>query len=107
MKLKRADLHLRSLQAAMKEFIDSNPYDTWMDPIPPQLPYIESFIVRVRERQRPHREEWGAILGDAVHNLRSALDHLVWELTKQNQGGEPPPPIPMAWRRIGFPDLQD
>jgi hypothetical protein len=103
MKLKRADFHLQSLQAAMKGFVDGNPYDTWDDPTEPKPPYIESFIIRAKEKQRPPREEWGAMIGDVVHNLRSALDHLVWELTKWHQGGEPSPPIPSSWRKIGFP----
>jgi hypothetical protein len=31
---------------------------------------------------------WGVMIGNIVHNLRSALDHLVWELVKAN--GEQP-----------------
>lgn len=107
MKLKRADLHLQSLQAAMKEFIDSEPYGTWDEPIEPKPPYVESFIIRTKERQRPPREEWGAIIGDVVHNLRSALDHLAWELTKWHQGAEPSPPIPQDWKNIGFPIFKE
>jgi hypothetical protein len=29
---------------------------------------------------------WGTMLGDAVHNFRSALDHLVWQLILLNTG---------------------
>ena len=29
---------------------------------------------------------WAVILGDAVHNLRSALDHLIWQLVLLDTG---------------------
>jgi hypothetical protein len=41
-----------------------------------------SYEVRVRMRHSPPLEEWPLILGDALHNLRSALDVLVWTLAK-------------------------
>lgn len=31
--------------------------------------------------------KWGVLIGDVVHNLRSALDHLAWQLVLRN-GGE-------------------
>jgi hypothetical protein len=104
MKLKRAYLHLNELQQSMKAFVQSNPYKSWVDPMKPEPPYVESFIVRVKEEKRPPREEWGAVIGDVVHNLRSSLDHLIWELTKDFQGGVPPSPLPKKkWREIEFP----
>jgi hypothetical protein len=33
---------------------------------------------------------WGVTAGDAIHNLRSALDHLVWQLTLVGTGGAEP-----------------
>jgi hypothetical protein len=41
-----------------------------------------SYEVRVRMRHAPPLEEWSLILGDALHNLRSALDVLVWALAE-------------------------
>lgn len=41
-----------------------------------------SYEVRVRMRHSPPLEEWSLILGDALHNLRSALDVLVWSLAE-------------------------
>jgi len=32
------------------------------------------------------RAEWGVLLGETVHNLRSALDHLAWQLVDRNGG---------------------
>ena len=57
----------------------------------------------------PPVHEWGAMVGDVVDNLRSALDHLVWQLTLAN-GHTPPAVIPLKrsdpdywWRRVSFP----
>jgi len=42
--------------------------------------------VVVRDRSRPELVlEWSLIAGDCVHNARSALDHLVWNLVLQNR----------------------
>jgi hypothetical protein len=46
--------------------------------------------------------EWGIVIGDIVHNLRSALDHMVWQLTVA-QRHVPPPRISGKWRDIAFP----
>jgi hypothetical protein len=94
MKLKRADLHMQPLHAAMKGSSTAILTTSGMTPIEAKTPYVESFIVRPKENKRPPREEWGAMIGDVFHNLRSALDHLVWELTKRHQGIEPSPPFP-------------
>src|SRR5262249_7530522 len=32
---------------------------------------------------------WGIRIGEIVHNLRSALDHIVWELVILNKGAQP------------------
>jgi len=58
--------------------------------------------------REPLVHEWGAIIGDVVHNLRSALDHLVWQLTVAAGYTPPPNPIPKRgpgsdWKQIGFP----
>lgn len=42
-------------------------------------------------RRQPRIYHWGAIVGDIVHNLSSALDHLVFELAQVNPN---PPALP-------------
>ena len=48
-------------------------------------------------------------VGDILHNLRSMLDHIVWQLTIAN--GHTPPSFPLPkgsdWRRIQFPIYLD
>jgi hypothetical protein len=43
---------------------------------------------------------WGLMTGDAVHNLRSALDHLVWQLACHKTGGPDLPNVPEREKRI-------
>jgi hypothetical protein len=35
------------------------------------------------------RDSWGLLIGDAIHNYRSALDHLWWQLAVKKLGREP------------------
>lgn len=91
-KIRRADVHLRRLEqcdreirAACREQIsverddESGRHVFRMGPVPP-VP-----------------EDFGLVLGDAIHNLRSALDHLAHAVVV-SQGGTPN-------RNTGFPIL--
>lgn len=42
-----------------------------------------SYVFRLHVLQRPPLR-WGVMIGEIVHNLRSALDQLVWQLVKLN-----------------------
>src|SRR3989442_15649809 len=37
--------------------------------------------------------QWAVVVGDITHNLRSALDNLIWQLATDHQGN-PPDPLP-------------
>ncbi len=79
LKLNRAKHHLRDLEAARKRFFDSNPYD---------LGENENHETGQRElvvkRAAPVPDSLTLISGDVIHNLRSALDHLIWQLVIAN-----------------------
>jgi len=81
-KLTRAGEHLDALEAAIGEFLDSQPFrgragvDT----------ETEESVIRIQIAREPPVVEWGVAIGDVLHNLRSCLDHLAWHL-----GGNPPP----------------
>jgi len=65
---------------AAQAYLASNPY---------QLNQIEEpngdLVLRIRiVRAIPH--DWAAVVGDAVHNLRSSLDLLAWQLVERNNG---------------------
>jgi hypothetical protein len=74
-KLNRADAHLKALQAEIPAFFDRDPYSFREDLDCEAGQY--SLHIEIRE-QPPLL--WSVIAGDLVHNLRSALDHLAWQL---------------------------
>ena len=85
-KTSRAIEHLETLHRDLQEFRQQS------------RPYM--FVVTRSEDRTHHRFQlhpswdiettarWAAIVGETVHNLRSALDHLVWECVRLS-GGEP------------------
>jgi hypothetical protein len=76
-KLERAREHISKLEALVEGFKQSNPYGV--------ISYCElgtgDLVFRVRASHQPPLW-WSAILGDAIHNLRSSLDLLVCELVR-------------------------
>jgi hypothetical protein len=103
-KIERADMHLSFLHERVKSHVvDGGSYKLQTQPNT-QTGEIAFYGEAFGE---PHTHEWGAIIGDVVHNLRSALDHLVWQLTLAN-GHTPPAVIPgkgpgSEWKNIRFP----
>lgn len=82
-KIDRAKKHLADLDAAIKAFESREPC-TFVMEIDAKSGYE---IYRFREREAIPIE-WGAIVGDCVHNLRSSLDLLANELVRHG-GGTP------------------
>jgi hypothetical protein len=82
-KLERAQEHLIALDAATGEFFEVDPYEIVGEFDSKTSEYL--FRVKVL-REPPLR--LGVIFGDFIHNLRSALDHLVWQLILLD-GGSP------------------
>ena len=86
-RIKRAELFVVELEGALAEFekalfdsIDFRPEESG-----------EGFAMQFADLTSPHTNllpEASAIVGDAVNNLRSALDYLVYELAKHNEGKE-------------------
>ena len=75
-KLDRAKEHLKALDEEIGVFLDSKPavvvreYDAQ----PPR------YLFRVRIMRAIPQTRWALIIGDCVHNLRSALDYIAWRL---------------------------
>jgi hypothetical protein len=84
-KIDRALEHIDALDASVKAWLGKNPYTVREE----TGPYVDSdghhitnlrrhaLVLRMRE---PFPREWSALVGDAVHNLRSSLDHLAFAL---------------------------
>jgi hypothetical protein len=83
LKMRRADEHFNTLQEYIRGFLDSGPYKIIHEP------KWNQYIVRVKVHKWPPHE-WSPVIGDIVHNTRSTLDHLAWQLVKRN-GKEPKP----------------
>lgn len=75
-KVDRAREHLGTLTADVDRFVSEKPY-----PLHVVTQYHGTARVRDVEWTRSPPLRWSAIVGDCIHNLRSALDHLVWELS--------------------------
>jgi hypothetical protein len=108
-KIDRAGELITTVHGEIAVYHESDPYtfreETLSDP-PRMVLYVESL------REPPLR--LGVLMGDFVHNLRSALDHLVWQLALTN-AAEPSTrlqfPIyvksPKDWASIAADRLKD
>jgi hypothetical protein len=90
LKLERVQQHTSVLQDAMDRFLAREPYAIICE----HDPKLDEYILRAKVRKEPP-PEWSPIIGDIVHNWRSALDHLAYQLVIRN--GETP------CRRTQFP----
>jgi hypothetical protein len=84
-KVDRAKLHLRELETENGSYFDSNPYEirTKRDPNTRRLIY---YIASAQ----PPPVAIAAIAGDILQNLRSALDHLAYQLVLVGSGSVGP-----------------
>jgi hypothetical protein len=81
-KLKRADVHLAVLGAAIDVFLSADNYRFVGDQVPDPETGYEQRIIHLEVDEFPPDAVWGPMIGDVVHNLRSALDHLAWETAR-------------------------
>ena len=90
-KLKRGKELLDALYAEVMEALERDPViidgETDSDrPTPPILPdgtLLKGFTIKVIHAPRIPRES-GYLVGEIVHNFRSAFDHLAWALVKND-----------------------
>ncbi len=78
-KLARADTHLQELWSELKEFSSSNPYSIRSET---NLKSTEKTIrcAYYVDRFTEPPEYWSLLIGDAIQNMRAALDHSTWAL---------------------------
>jgi hypothetical protein len=78
-KLVRARWHLDALDRSMEEFLATPPRRL--------VGALEDGKYRLRYQVVADPPPgWGTVIGDCVHNLRSCLDHLVYQLTLMHHG---------------------
>jgi hypothetical protein len=81
MKVRRAQGHIDDLKFAFDRFIETHPHTFVFDT--DTETNTRSVEVRFGEAIPP---EFSLILGDAIHNLRTSLDHAAWELIGIDSG---------------------
>jgi hypothetical protein len=86
-KVQHGEKHISNLDTTIKSFFESAPFHLRMEDNP-NLPkgVLERDFYLAKAEDIPI--EVSFVAGDALHNLRSALDHLVWQLVLAN-GGTP------------------
>jgi hypothetical protein len=84
LKLNRAQFHLNTSKESIDAFFKSKPYEI-VRQVNPDTSQLFG-VLRIRRECPP---AWGILVGDFIHNLRSALDHLVWQLVIHETGNPP------------------
>jgi hypothetical protein len=98
LKTERAKKHLADLQVEISAFLNANPYEVRGERNP-QTGQPCYYLASVRDAP----VSIAVVAGDAIQNLRSALDHLAWNMMEV---GEPDLPVPLTEkerRGISFP----
>jgi hypothetical protein len=96
-KIRRAHIHLKTLATLVDEFEASQPYS--LTPEPGERPNEVAYRLSIR-REAP--AEISTVIGDVLHNLRSALDSLAYGLAVQSKGElteEEEAVISFPWKR--------
>lgn len=81
LKVDRAKQHISDLHGQVREFIDGDPYELLTE----DEAQTGDKIYRVKVNAEPPKD-WGVVLGEIFHNLRSALDLLTWQLVPKPDG---------------------
>jgi hypothetical protein len=77
LKIERAHKHIGDLNAVISDFLGTDFYSLGTKH-KPEIGQVAYYVTGVRHLP----DEIPAVLGDAIHNLRSALDHLAWQLVE-------------------------
>ena len=80
-KIERAKEHIGNLEAEIRTFFQGNPYAI----VGEDDEDTGDWVLRARIYHTPPLR-WGAIAGDAIHNLRASLD-ILWRLVMYPAGG--------------------
>src|SRR4029077_7701458 len=81
LKIERAKLHLGNLESEIKQFLARKPFQI----ITEDEPATGDLVYKIQIAE-PIPMALSTIIGDIIHNLRSALDHLAWHLVVINNG---------------------
>lgn len=99
LKTGRAKKHLTDLQIEISTFLNSNPYEVRGERNP-QTGQPFYYITSIRDAPI----NIAVIAGDVIQNLRSALDHLAWNIMEVGEADLTTPLTYSERKRISFPD---
>jgi hypothetical protein len=91
LKVKRARYHMGDLMEQIRAFLLRTPF--YLEIVAGDKLGEKAWIIRVREEVPP---DFSTILGDALHNLRAALDLLACELVRLNGNSDDDVAFPFA-----------
>ena len=87
LKLSRAEEHFQALKSEIFAYFHHGPY-RYAERVSDD--FTKYSIVVTRSECEPPIERWGLMTGDCVHNLRCALDHLIYAIAVFKHGDPPP-----------------
>jgi hypothetical protein len=91
-KLERAREHFEFIETELRTNPDGRFWEENPDPLVAEVEAEgREHALYLRLRKEPDFQRWGLLLGDGMHNLRSALDLAVYELAIRASGKDPPP----------------
>jgi hypothetical protein len=104
-RVRRADMHLESLNTLLSDFIKSGAYSVVAHPDLDTFRHTREIVLTAKVSHDPPSLPASLVVADILNNLRSALDNLVWALSVEFQPVPPPYPIPQGdpWRDVKFP----
>lgn len=76
-KLTRAQEHFETLNSEIDDWTSSNASSVSIESNAEGTEH--RFVVSISSS--PDSDRWGCLIGDCAHNLRSALDHIMWEVS--------------------------
>lgn len=102
-KLARARTHLEELNVKVRSFVDAHPYGLIFD----QQSEPGVIVVRAEAFVEDERVPLhvGVIAGDVLHNLRSALEYLAWQLAEISAGADKDTHFPVCDTRAKWADF--
>lgn len=97
-KLAWSSQHLHALDVEIKDFIQKHPLTARCE----QEGDSRRFRVIANEYPSLPRH-WTLMMGDAIHNMRGALDHLIWALIDKAVAGGGKAPNEREALKVGYP----
>jgi hypothetical protein len=85
LKLERAQEHLRTMTLAMDDYVKRRPRSYGIESVDRSPTTSFRYVLRLAEPVPPMLS---VILGEAIHDMRSALDQCVFQLYAANNGGK-------------------